>query len=54
MADYIPGGDVEFNGGQDNFVTYANVNLADLGLVQGGIDRMVSTQCSCWAGRRSG
>ena len=28
MADYIPGGDAEFNAWLDNFVTYANANLA--------------------------
>lgn len=32
MADYIPGSDAEFNSWQDNFVTYANANLAALGL----------------------
>jgi len=28
MADYIPGGDAEFNAWLDNFVTYATANLA--------------------------
>ena len=30
MADYIPGGDAEFNTWLDNFVTYAGANLANL------------------------
>ena len=33
MPDYIPRGDAEFNGRLVNFVTYANANLAGLGLV---------------------
>ncbi|MCZ2400156.1 MAG: hypothetical protein LC135_09875 [Phycisphaerae bacterium] len=33
--DYIPRGDAEFNGWLANFVTYANANLAGLGLVAG-------------------
>jgi hypothetical protein len=33
--DYIPRGDAEFNGWLANFVTYANANLAALGLVAG-------------------
>ncbi len=32
MADYIPGGDAEFNAWLDNFVTYAGANLAALGV----------------------
>ena len=28
MADYIPGGDAEFNAWLDNFVVCANANLA--------------------------
>ncbi len=32
MAAYIPGGDAEFNAWLDNFVTYANANLANLDL----------------------
>ena len=31
--DYIPHGDADFNAWQANFVTYANANLANLGLV---------------------
>lgn len=31
MADYIPGGNAEFNAWLDNFVTHANANLAELG-----------------------
>ncbi len=34
--DYIPRGDAAFNGWLANFVTYANANLAGLGLVAGG------------------
>jgi len=33
MADYIPGPDAQFDTGRLNFVTYANANLAALGLV---------------------
>ena len=33
--DYIPRGDAEFSAWLDNFVTYANANLAGLGLVAG-------------------
>ncbi len=33
MTDYIPAPDAEFNAWQQNFVTYANTNLAALGLV---------------------
>ncbi len=36
MADYIPGGDAEFNAWLGNFVTYASANLANLGLVAAG------------------
>ncbi len=44
MADYIPGGDAELNACLDNFVTYAGANLANLGLVQGDIDPIVTAQ----------
>ena len=33
MADYIPGPDSQFDAWQQNFITYANANLAGLGLV---------------------
>ena len=33
MADYIPGPDGSFQAWQSNFVTYANANLAALGLI---------------------
>ncbi|MCG3127243.1 MAG: hypothetical protein CHACPFDD_02101 [Phycisphaerae bacterium] len=33
--DYIPRGDADFNGWLANFVTYANANLVNLGLVAG-------------------
>ena len=32
IADYIPGPDANFQAWQSNFVTYANANLAALGL----------------------
>ncbi len=32
MADYIPGGDAEFNAWQQNFLSYATANAAALGL----------------------
>jgi len=31
--DYIPGSDTEFQIWVDNFVTYANAHLADLGII---------------------
>ena len=34
-ADYIPAPDTDFNNWQTNFVTYANANLAAIGLVAG-------------------
>ena len=39
MADYIPAPDAEFNSWQVNFVTYANANLAALGLVAADQER---------------
>src|SRR6478672_4778775 len=33
MSDYIPRTDADFSDWLHNFVTYANANLADLGLV---------------------
>jgi len=39
MADYIPGGDAEFNAWLDNFVTCADANPAKLRLVQGHTNR---------------
>ena len=32
MADYIPAGDTQFQAWQNNFVTYVNAHLVDLGL----------------------
>ncbi len=32
MADYIPGSDTEFQAWAENFVTYANAHLAELGI----------------------
>ena len=36
MADYLPGPDADYQAWVTNFVTYANANLAALGLVAGG------------------
>ena len=36
MADYIPGGDAEFNAWLDNFVTYAGADLPGLGAWEPG------------------
>lgn len=33
MADYLPGPDADYQAWVTNFVTYANANLAALGLV---------------------
>jgi hypothetical protein len=35
MPDYIPGGDAPFRAWQNNFITYVNGHLADLGLAAG-------------------
>ncbi|HYF13860.1 MAG TPA: hypothetical protein VD971_02175 [Phycisphaerales bacterium] len=48
MADYIPGPDADFNVWQNNFVTYANANLAALGLVAADMSPITSAQ-STWA-----
>ena len=42
MADYIPGGEAEFNAWLGNFVTYADTNLTNLELVQGDVDRIAT------------
>jgi len=42
--DYIPRGDAEFNGWLANFVTYANANLAGLGLVAGDMTPVTTAQ----------
>jgi hypothetical protein len=44
MADYIPGPDAEFQAWQNNFVTYANANLAALGLVAGDMTPVTAAQ----------
>ena len=44
MPDYIPGGDAEFSTWQANFVTYANANLAALGLVAADLTPIVAAQ----------
>ena len=44
MADYIPAADAEFNAWQQNFVTYANAHLVDLGLVAGDLTPITAAQ----------
>ncbi|MCK4658552.1 MAG: hypothetical protein KAV82_03435 [Phycisphaerae bacterium] len=41
---YVHGGDAKFNAWLDTFVTYANANLANIGLVQPDIDPIVTAQ----------
>ncbi|MBL8880099.1 MAG: hypothetical protein JNG88_13355 [Phycisphaerales bacterium] len=48
MADYIPGPDANFQAWQSNFVTYANANLAALGLTAADMAPITSAQ-SGWA-----
>ncbi len=50
MPDYIPGGDAEFGAWLGNFVTYANTNLAALGLVAGGMTPITAAQTT-WASK---
>ncbi|HUU83630.1 MAG TPA: hypothetical protein VM243_09015 [Phycisphaerae bacterium] len=49
MADYIAGGDAEFNAWLDNFVTYASAKLAELGLAAGDLTPITTAQTT-WAG----
>ncbi len=44
MADYIPGPDANFQAWQSNFVTYANANLAALGLVAADMTPVTTAQ----------
>lgn len=44
MADYIPGPDASFQAWQANFVTYANANLAALGLVAADMAPITAAQ----------
>ncbi len=44
MPDYIPGPDAEFDAWQQNFVAYANANLAALGLVAGDMAPITAAQ----------
>ena len=44
--DYIPRGDDAFNAWQANFVTYANANLANLGLVLPDLISILSAQAA--------
>ena len=46
MADYIPGPDGSFQAWQANFVTYANANLAALGLVAADMTPVTAAQTS--------
>jgi len=48
MADYIPGPDANFQAWQSNFVTYANANLAALGLVAADMAPITAAQTT-WA-----
>ena len=48
MADYIPGPDANFQAWQSNFVTYANANLAALGLTAPDMTPVTAAQ-SGWA-----
>jgi hypothetical protein len=48
MADYIPAPDADFNAWQINFVTYANANLAALGLVAADLTPVTAAQAT-WA-----
>lgn len=48
MADYIPGPDANFQAWQTNFVTYANANLAALGLTAADMTPITAAQ-SGWA-----
>lgn len=48
MADYIPAPDDAFNSWQVNFVTYANANLAALGLVAADMTPITAAQ-TAWA-----
>jgi len=44
MPDYIPRADADFDSWQANFVTYANANLAGLGLVAGDLTPIAGGQ----------
>lgn len=50
MADYIPGPDADFNAWLANFVTYANANLAALGLVAADMTPITTTQTAWGTG----
>ena len=47
-TDYIPAGDAEFHNWQNNFVFYADANLAALGLVAGDLTPIVDAG-SAWS-----
>jgi len=52
-GDYIHAGDAQFHAWQNNFVTYVNNHLADLGLVAGETSGFTSGQssgCHCRSG----
>jgi hypothetical protein len=48
MADYLPGPDADYQAWVSNFVTYANANLAALGLTAADMAPITSAQ-SGWA-----
>ncbi len=50
MADYIPGPDASFNAWLANFVTYANANLANLGLVAADMTPVTTAQTAWGSG----
>jgi hypothetical protein len=46
MADYLPGPDTDYQAWVTNFVTYANANLAALGLVAADMTPVTTNQTS--------
>ena len=48
MADYIPGPDASFQAWQNNFVVFANANLAALGLVAADMTPVTTAQ-TAWS-----
>lgn len=44
MADYLPGPDADYQAWVTNFVTYANANLAALGLVAADMTPVTTNQ----------
>lgn len=44
MADYLPGPDADYQAWVSNFVTYANANLASLGLTAADLTPVTTNQ----------